>query len=381
MAPGESAPRCSSSATTHQCNVPTWPLTGRFRASIFGRSVKRNSFALVLVVGLGVVFCPPQARGDKPPAPSVPAPQGDDATARGRAAYQRGVALSKEQRWGDALSALQEAAAARDAPQVEFAIGYCERALGRAVAARRTFQGVVASPGTLDASQLEDAKGYLGDLDKIVARVSVHVDPKEATLTVDGRPLAPGETPDTLLGGVAPAGVGEAFGRDGATIILDPGAHLFRAVRPGHEDAIVSKSYRPGETAPLDLHLDVLPATVAILSEPASAIVKVDAREVGVAPLEFQRPAGEYKLEVLLDRYDTYKATLHLAPGQRADLTAKLNPYKTPLVKRWWFWTGVAAVVAGGVITTYFLTRPAAQPPAYDSGSANWLVHAEGVRF
>ena len=334
---------------------------------------------LRFVIAIFALVITTRAHATTPATP--PAGATDDATARGRAAYLRGVKLSKEEQWGDALTALQEAAAARDAPVVQFAIAYCERALGRHVAARRTLQTVVAEPTGLDPSQIEDARAYLAELDKLVVRVAVQMDPPSAILAVDGRPLAAGDGKDTYLAGVAPAGVGEAVGRAAFTVLLDPGAHLFRAVRDGHQDAIVAKSYRAGETATLDLHLDMLPATVAIRSDPASAIVRVDAREVGVAPLEFQRPAGQYKLEVVLDRYDAYKAALNLAPGQRADLTARLNVHKEPLTKKWWFWTGVAALVTGGVLTTYFITRPAPQPPPYDAGSANWLLHAQGLRW
>ena len=141
------------------------------------------------------------------------------------------------------------------------------------------------------------------------------------------------------------------------------------------------KSYRAGDTATLDLHLDVLPATIAIKSEPGSGIVRIDSREVGVAPIEFQRPAGKYKLEVLLDNYETYSAALDLSPGQRSDLTARLNPYSEPITKKWWFWTGAAVVVAGGVVATYFLTRPSPQPPPYDGGSTNLVVHGQGWRW
>ncbi len=314
-------------------------------------------------------------------APARPAAAGDDATARGHAAYVRGVQLSHDQQWGEALVAFEEAAALRDHPLVRINIAYCQRALGRYVAARSTVLGVLAKPAGLDPAQLEDARNYLAEFDKLLARVKVQLDPASATLTVDGRPLVEGDAPDTYLGDVAPAGVGAPLGKPSFTVVLDPGAHLFRAVREGHQDALVSKSVRPGESAALDLHLDVLPATVAIHSEPAAAIVRVDSREVGLAPIEFQRPAGQYKLEVLLDQYETYTAALDLSPGQRADMTAHLNPYHEPLTKKWWFWTGAAVVVAGGAVLTYFLTRPAPQPPPYDAGSANWLVKAQGIRW
>jgi hypothetical protein len=305
----------------------------------------------------------------------------DDVTARGRAAYVHGVQLTHDQQWGDALAAFQEAATLRDHPQVEVNIAYCQRALGRYVAARKTLLAVLVQPTGLDATQIAESRNYITEFDKLIVRVGVQMDPPNATLAVDGRPLIEGEAKDTYLGNVAPAGVGAPLGKPAFTVLLDPGAHLFRAVREGHEDALVSRSYHAGESASLDLHLDVLPASVAIRSEPGAAIVRVDSREVGLAPIEFQRPAGQYKLEVQLDNFETYKAALDLSAGQHADMTARLNPYKEPLTKKWWFWTGAAVVVAGGAVLTYFVTRSPPQPPAYDSGSANWLVHAQGLRF
>jgi hypothetical protein len=36
---------------------------------------------------------------------------------------------------------------------------------------------------------------------------------------------------------------------------------------------------------------------------------------------------------------------------------------RRPVWKRWWFWTGVGAVVAGGVVAAFFLTRPETRTP------------------
>jgi hypothetical protein len=38
-------------------------------------------------------------------------------------------------------------------------------------------------------------------------------------------------------------------------------------------------------------------------------------------------------------------------------------PPQRPAWKRWWFWTGVGAVVVGGVVATALLTRPDVRPP------------------
>ena len=50
------------------------------------------------------------------------------------------------------------------------------------------------------------------------------------------------------------------------TVDLDPGVHLFRASRPGHQDAFVQKSYRPGEKAALELHFHMTPNAVQMIA-------------------------------------------------------------------------------------------------------------------
>jgi hypothetical protein len=163
--------------------------------------------------------------------------------------------------------------------------------------------------------------------------------------------------------------------------MLDPGAHVFRGVRKGHGDALVRRSWRAGRRAELDLRLDELPATVRIRSTPEGAVVRVDGREVGVAPVELERRAGQYELEVVLDGYETYTATLDLGPGQRSDLTAELVEHSTPIYERWWFWTGAAAIVAGAAVVTWAATRPEPEPPPYDGGSTGWVVSPALIRF
>jgi hypothetical protein len=306
-------------------------------------------------------------------------PPADDATLRGREAYLRGVQRTKDAQWGEALAAFEEAAAARDAPLVQYNIAFCQRALGRYVTARRTFRKVLASPEGLAASQVDDSKAFAAELDKLVVRVALTLDPPGAQLTVDGRPLTAVTEGESTVYVALPAG-GTASGPTGKTfdVELDPGVHLFRAVRAGHQDAFVSKTYKPGEKATLDLHLDTLPARVSVKSEPAQAIVRVDDREAGLAPIEIERPAGKYKIEVVLNGYETYSAALDLHAGQRSDITAKLVPVKESILKKWWFWTGAAVVVGAGAAITYAATRP---PPPYDGGSLNWVAKPTVFRW
>lgn len=342
----------------------------------------RRILGAVLVTCL--VSATAQSAGAQTPSPtaaptSLPA---DDATTRAREAFLRGVQRSKDAQWGEALAAFEEAAAARDAPLVQYNIGFCQRALGRYVAARRTFRGVLANPEGLAATQVDDSKAFVEEMDKLVVHVDVTLDPKGAQLTVDGRALQSATEGGAAVFVALPGGTASS-GPSGKTfaLVLDPGVHLFRAVRAGHQDALVQKTYRPGEKTTLDLHLDTLPARVSIRSEPAQAIVRVDGREAGLAPIEIERPAGQYKIEIVRDGFETYSATLDLHAGQRADITSKLVPIKEAIYKKWWFWTGAAAVVAGGAVLTWGLTRPEPQPPPYEGGTTGWVVKPQSAGF
>jgi hypothetical protein len=45
-----------------------------------------------------------------------------------------------------------------------------------------------------------------------------------------------------------------------------------------------------------------------------------------------------------------------------ASLVATPAPAETPLVRRWWFWTGIGAVVVGGVVAALLLTHSSGRP-------------------
>jgi hypothetical protein len=309
--------------------------------------------------------------------PAIAQPQADDATDRGRAAFERGVELSRDENWPEALSAFREAAAARDHPRVEYNIAYCERSLGRYTAAIAALNIALRHPDALEADELKIATELLALSKRTVVHLAVTLEPAAAALAVDGMPLRADDDPATYRVAVDERGASAPIGLSSFGLVLDPGTHVFHASRPGHADVEIERSYAPGAQDVLDLRLDLLPASASIRSEPDLALVSVNGREVGLAPIEIQRPAGTYRVEIAHDHYETYAATLVLQPGQRVAWTAKLNPERDRIIRTWWFWTGVVAVVAGGAVLTYALTRASPQPSPYETGSANWLVHAQ----
>jgi hypothetical protein len=300
-------------------------------------------------------------------------------TVQARELFAKGAALSRRMQWAEALDAFEQVARIRSHPVVTFNIAVCERALGRYTRARHTlaeFSLAATGPNgapDVPAAIVEDARNYAREIDGLLVHLHVTLRPRDARVAIDGRPLAVG-APGVLVAGLAAPGAGEPAAQDDFELIVDPGAHIIRASRDGHGDIVLNPSYPPGVHAALDMQLETLPAEIRVESTVPGAIVLLDGRDIGVAPVVVNRPAGVYRVEVQKKDHVTYATSVTVDAGEHANLTARLTPETRPLTSRWWFWSGAAAVVVGGIVATYVLTRPTPQPPAYQGGSSGWVV-------
>lgn len=295
--------------------------------------------------------------------------------------YLDGVALVKSYQWSDALVAFEAASKLYPNPQITMNMGACERALGRYVRARATLERAIAesaaSTNPLPEASLVEAKGFVAEIDRVLAKVDVSIEPKEAAIAVDGRPLAEqkgqGEKPVVAAGVLDPGpGVPPPAGR--FTLILDPGVHIFTLSRKGFTDAVVNKTFAPGSSSTLDLKLDLLPATLKVTATEPGALVRIAGIDVGPAPVDVLRPAGAYHVDVKHEGFVPYATQVTVQPGEQIKLNATLAVEKPSLLTRWWFWTGAVVVIGGGAAATYFATRSTPQPPPYDAGTTGWVV-------
>jgi hypothetical protein len=345
----------------------------------------------ILVAAAVISLCPlAAAQGEETPgeSPAAEPPAPDPELERARELYRRGIEHVKRTEWSEALSAFESSAALRPHATTTFNIAACERALGNYTRARRIFDQALAEgarqPETLAPSLRTEAEALVREIDRLLVRVSVRLEPPNAAIAVDGRPLergkASGAVPE-LIAGAAPPGPGQAPKLQRFVLVMNPGNHVITLSRAGHADAVVRKSYMAGARHSLDLRLERLPATLAVSANVDGALVRVSDVDVGPVPVEVLRPAGSYQVRVAKDGFEPYETRVTVRAGEQSALSAKLVPESRALTSEWWFWAGAAAVVATGVIVTYALTRPEPEPPPYDGGSTGWVVQPSGVRF
>lgn len=301
--------------------------------------------------------------------------------AEARAEYARGNELGKKEDWAEALAAFQRSYQLKPHPTTRYNIGTCLRVLGRYTAARAVFDEVLRSGSVeqLPATLVENARGYKAETDRLVARVVITIEPADAEIALDGRPLeaslekGEGGIP-VAVAGVLPSGPGKRVPARTFEAIVDPGTRVMVITQQRYHAIVRNELFAPGSRRSLTLDLEKLPASLHISANIDRAIVTVNGVDVGNAPVVVPRLPGEYRVIVSKDGFVPHAMTVKVLPGEDPKLDATLVPERIPITKRWWFWAGAAAIVAGGVAITYAATRPEPQPPEYQRGNTGWLV-------
>lgn len=99
---------------------------------------------------------------------------------------------------------------------------------------------------------------------------------------------------------------------------------------------------------------------VTVRSHGSPARISIDERTIGLSPVEAGLVAGTHRVVAERDGWDSASTQIVLRAGERRDVW--LDPIaRASLASRWWFWTAIGVVVAGGIVTVIALTteRPA----------------------
>ena len=227
------------------------------------------------------------------PALAFAQPAAPDAQAR--SAFDRGIADVDAGRFANAVVAFEESYRLRPVAVVLFNLAGAYSRLGRHQQAIASYERYLAEGGArLPTDRLQSVRDRIAELRRGLPVVVLHIRPAPFTLTVDGRP-------QTVTGD---------------EIALDPGNHLLVVSAPAHAAQQREVQLAPGGRITWD---------AALRTEGTAGTPEVGAPVARVA----------------------------VTPHPPATTASVASP---AITSRWWFWTGIGAVVAGGTVLALGLT-------------------------
>jgi hypothetical protein len=118
---------------------------------------------------------------------------------------------------------------------------------------------------------------------------------------------------------------------------------------------------------------------LSVRADVANAEVFVDGARIGVTPLETQVPAGTHTITLEHPDRDDYETSAAVPAGGVRTLDVTMD--SPSVTSRWWFWTGVGAVVVtGAIITIALLTERSPDTGTIEPGTLQ-APGSLGLRF
>ena len=149
-----------------------------------------------------------------------------------------------------------------------------------------------------------------------------------------------------------------------ASLVLSAGHGTLEVQASGYFPYVREIELPPGGVASLDVRLASMATTgvMVVKSNVPNAEVSIDGHAFGMAPLEASLGPGAHALELHRDGYRTARTSAMLAAGERRDVSVSLEA-EGSILGKWWLWTAVGVVVAGGVVTVIALTTEKSASP------------------
>jgi hypothetical protein len=295
--------------------------------------------AVVVLVAFSLVCgrAPFASAQSAPPVAGPPEAPSPESTARAAEIKKRGDDAMDGGRPADALTAYVEAYALTKDPALLYNKGRALQGLGEYPHALDELEAFEkAAPPELRARVPGLAK-QLMQLRERVTTVSIACDTIGARVRFRDRSLGQCPLPKRLR--------------------LTSGRGTLEVIADGYFPYIREIDLPPGGAASLDVRLASM-ANTAILVVRANVPnteVSIDGKPFGMVPVEAMLSPGSHALELHREGYRSTSTSAILTPGERRNVEVALQAEDGVLAK-WWFWTAVGAVVAGGVVTVIALT-------------------------
>jgi hypothetical protein len=222
----------------------------------------------------------------------------------GRRAFEEGVRLFSRRDYQAALARFEASRAVRETATVVFNIAGCLRALGKNAEALRAYERFEElRADRMDERQRQEVARARDELGGRVTFVTLALEPTDAEVTVDDRPIA--RWPHAV----------------------DPGTEVrIGARRQGYEPG--EQRVRPERPGPLSvtMRLRQQMGRLRIDASEAGAVVRIDGREVGTTPWQGEVLPGRREVRVEVDGRGTAVEHVEVAAGQEVSRSIRLVP-------------------------------------------------------
>ena len=142
-------------------------------------------------------------------------------------------------------------------------------------------------------------------LRKLTGSLNIKSEPSNAIIIVNGNEV--GNTPANIVD-------------------LEPGKHLVEARMDGYKNWTENIEVSADKENQIVAVLQIIPGSFSIHSEPSSAVIFIDGREVGTTPLIITDPDhGKHFVEVKLDGYEDWRESVGIEHSKETNLTAVLQ--------------------------------------------------------
>ncbi len=227
--------------------------------------------------------------------------------------FSKGIDFYKEGNYPAALAEFRAAYKAVPSYEVLFNIGLCERRLFKYGDSVKTLNQYLSDGGSaVPKDRREAVKKELDQIRALVAEVNFKVEGAPADVYVDNEKLGRSPIKEPLL--------------------LGPGKHTFRAEREGEEPD--EKSLELVSATKLEVALaphkkEVQPGELTIDSNPPGAVITMDGRLLGPAPVKESVPEGGHEVIAELEGYVTSRTEVLVTAGQARKVTVELETERT----------------------------------------------------
>jgi tetratricopeptide (TPR) repeat protein len=286
---------------------------------------------------------------------ALPVARADDADDPAHRRFRQGVALFNEGDFNAALAEFEGAYRLQPLPSILYNVALSEKALFRYGDSIAHFERYLAEARNIEPERQAEVRDLLARMRALLAELRLTITPEGAAVVIDGR-----------LVGSAPL----------APVLVAAGHRVIELSAEGHHPLRREITAIAGEPLALTIALEPLPRTgrLRLQVTPPGALVWLDGRAAGSAPLELELQQGGHTLEAAAPGHHKSRRELVIVASEQREMALALERLPAPLYRRWWLWTAVgaaAAALAVGIAVPLSLERADPVPGTLGTFKAN----------